>query len=555
MAQKSTIISASNVVYGTSTSTTGVISWRPTATNLRFKIFRIHQNYSVTSDFITPNTMNVVEYTVTFDYHWIEACPNMQNAAVRYILYTYEGDTEIGSDSITVGLLLPTNINPTVSVTNVTKSAQISNNFSVPVTLLDKLSIQFAFNASYRSPMAYAKITSSLLGSANVQSTTFLTSVIPTTSFGTHTVSVKAVDARGNSSSVATYNASPIYQYFTPTLDVKFLKENTDYDEDQGTTDGVSYKLNVSGKVAVVNDENECETLTLKVKDVNGNQKGSTVNLKASGSGITIAKTNGDNHPYDDYYDISGTYVIPVNTLGISDIETTTYAFEVTVTDSVGGSVGSYTKSIYSGITVMTFRAGAEGIDVWKPMHFHPDKGGYPLWEASQKFESGIDLDDVKYPIDAWCYNVTNKPSGASNAYGRLIMPSRKLQLYFEYGGSTSSEIPAMYMRMYTNSTWLPWAELRTAPANSLQYIKTISASSSVDITVSNGYKGIIYAFRGSSTMGQYMVNVSSTGSVNICAIASISNLTTTTSTRKISFSNSSTGTVSIYAIGNDYVS
>lgn len=88
-----------------------------------------------------------------------------------------------------------------------------------------------------------------------------------------------------------------------------------------------------------------------------------------------------------------------------------------------------------------------------------------------------------------------------------------------------------------------------------LKEVKTISGNASATITIPDSYRGIIYAFRGASTMGQYMINCSSAGSVSICAIATVTNLTLTTGTNSLTIANSSSGGAYIYAIGNGTLS
>ena len=89
------------------------------------------------------------------------------------------------------------------------------------------------------------------------------------------------------------------------------------------------------------------------------------------------------------------------------------------------------------------------------------------------------------------------------------------------------------------------------AAPQALHLVTTITAGSTETITIPDSYRGIICAFRGASTMGLYMVNSSSTGTVSVCKVSPVSTLTLTAGTRQLTIANSSTGGAYIYAIGN----
>lgn len=78
-----------------------------------------------------------------------------------------------------------------------------------------------------------------------------------------------------------------------------------------------------------------------------------------------------------------------------------------------------------------------------------------------------------------------------------------------------------------------------------------LSGNSTLTLTVPNGFRGIIYAFRGATVMGQYMVNTSASGNIYICDVATVTNITHSESTNAITFTNTSSAASQIYYIGS----
>lgn len=55
--------------------------------------------------------------------------------------------------------------------------------------------------------------------------------------------------------------------------------------------------------------------------------------------------------------------------------------------------------------------------------------------------------------------------------------------------------------------------------------------------------------------MGQYMVNCNTSGAVNVCEIATVTNITLTASTNQLTLTNAASASSQIYYIGSNLLS
>ena len=85
--------------------------------------------------------------------------------------------------------------------------------------------------------------------------------------------------------------------------------------------------------------------------------------------------------------------------------------------------------------------------------------------------------------------------------------------------------------------------------------IEQLSGNSTMTLSIPNGFRGIIYAFRGATVMGQYMVNCNASGTVSVCEIAAVTNITFSASTNSLTFTNTASAASQMYYIGSDILS
>lgn len=83
----------------------------------------------------------------------------------------------------------------------------------------------------------------------------------------------------------------------------------------------------------------------------------------------------------------------------------------------------------------------------------------------------------------------------------------------------------------------------------------TINGNTSKAITVPNGFRGIIFLFRGSATMAAYMVIATSGGAVYFVPIIEGNNISVAANTNKFTVTLNSSTNVYCYYIGNNMLS
>ena len=86
---------------------------------------------------------------------------------------------------------------------------------------------------------------------------------------------------------------------------------------------------------------------------------------------------------------------------------------------------------------------------------------------------------------------------------------------------------------------------------NIFNYLGSISGNSSKTFNVPNSFRGLLLLYRGSSTMGAYMVYSTSGGSVYTVALTEGTNMTITTSTNSLTVTLSSNSNTYAYFIGS----
>lgn len=356
----STIASATNVSLNTSGTATSTVTFTSYSSSFSHLVWATIGNTSTNTVTVAGGNSVSKTATLTFGAAFIDAINTAKSGTVTVYLKTLSGSTQIGSTaSKPITATVPSGINPSVSAITFTKvSALSSTYFSGKIcTLIDKVKVGWtetiykAVNSNTGSPISLRSV--SVNGETLSATTNNVTTATPLTDYGNQSASVTITDARGNSGSL-TSSSLNVYRYFYPDVKVKYSHS------------GSSYKLNITGSIAYVGGANGgssgTKSLVLKVYKGEGTTATGTYTL----TGSISAQTGGT---YDAYYPINIEYNVPA--AAIPDIDTDTYRFEVTATDTVA----SVTAKTYSGITPFSLIAGGTGLIVHKPMYFDEFNG------------------------------------------------------------------------------------------------------------------------------------------------------------------------------------
>ena len=83
----------------------------------------------------------------------------------------------------------------------------------------------------------------------------------------------------------------------------------------------------------------------------------------------------------------------------------------------------------------------------------------------------------------------------------------------------------------------------------------SISSNTTKAITIPNSFRGIVFLFRGSSTMAAYMVTSASSGGTYAAPLVTGTNITVTTSTNRLTVQNSGSANLYTFYIGTHVLS
>lgn len=219
---------ASNVYFGSACS----VSWKPTATNMYYKLKFDLGQWTHTTDVISPNTTSAYTYTgYTIPYDAATQIPNAVTATMYVTLYTYSnsaGTNQVGSSSTSFTVTLPASVKPSIS----SKSATIDNSsntavngWNVAVAGFTKLRIVAAASGAYGSTISSFKITGAYEDTITGSSLDYTGKIIQ--SSGNQTVTITCVDSRGRESAAVTTTAVSFASYTAPTISQFTAEKNS----------------------------------------------------------------------------------------------------------------------------------------------------------------------------------------------------------------------------------------------------------------------------------------------------------------------------------------
>lgn len=220
---------AANVNFGSACS----VTWKPTATNMYYKLKFTLGQWSETTSVISPNTTSSYTYTgYTIPYEAARQIPNAITATMTVTLYTYNnssGTSQVGSTSSTsFTVTLPASVKPSIN----TKSATIDNSsntavsrWGIAVAGFTKLRIQATASGAYGSTISSFKITGAHEEVVTGASLDCTSKIIQ--SSGDKTVTIVCVDSRGRKSAAVTTTAISFFSYTAPTISQFTAEKNS----------------------------------------------------------------------------------------------------------------------------------------------------------------------------------------------------------------------------------------------------------------------------------------------------------------------------------------
>lgn len=160
MTRASTIQSAQDITLGSNCS----ISWIPTSTIFRYKLRFVMGSYSLTTNYIIVPSTSLYTYRLsTIDVSAAYAIPNSRTGTMTAYLYTYNGDTQIGSaSSKTFTVTIPSTCVPTLGSINTTffSDNPVINSWGVAVAGYTKARFSASASGIYGSTINGFSVTS-----------------------------------------------------------------------------------------------------------------------------------------------------------------------------------------------------------------------------------------------------------------------------------------------------------------------------------------------------------------------------------------------------------
>lgn len=466
---------------------------------------------------------------------------------------TYNGNTVIGTSSITVTLSLPTsgtyNVTPAPSLALSEPSGQTHvSTYGGYVQGKSKLKATITDGLKYSATLQSRTTTAN---GSTYTAASFTTGALTTS--GTNTVSTSVKDSRGRTGSASA--TVSVLAYSSPAISSFGVHRCTvgGTHDDSGTYFTISYAVAITAL-----GNHNTRNLKYRYRESGGAWTGYT--------NVTLSNytQSGDTAPVDISTAIANGATLEVEivlTDAFESIARTTALSTVPVTmdlneygDGVAfGKSSTMRKAVdFGNLNVMGHVLG--------------------LGQARAEVPNGGDFNDYREPgvysirNSTIAASVVNSPSTTAgtlrvwNSLGNEYNPGNQyyyiLQEYLNADGES-------WVRRGTpqgdgTTVWNAWVGFGTKTALGLGRLlseqKSISNGSSTAFTMSNNEHGVVLIIGASSTArSAYLVNSNSSGSVGTTAISSSSGITVSTSTNTLTISNSS-GYVA-YAIKLSYIS
>lgn len=345
---------------------------------------------------------------------------------VKYVITTYNGDTNVGSNSYTKSCSIPSSVKPSCTITVSDASGYLST-YGSYIKGYSKFKVVINPTTSYGSSISTYKSTAN---GSTYGSSSFTTGVLKTS--GTLSVSATVTDQRGRTSTTATATVA-VLDYDPPNIS-KFSVGRCDAD---GTA-------NDKGEYAIV-------TYEYAISDLNS-QNGATAVLKYKKTSDSEYTT-----PSDFVSATSGSYIF---------VADTSYSYDImlSVTDNL--TTSSKNTTVSTAYTIMHWNATGYGMGIGKLSELDNVLdigmqtrmiGGilHPILEPN------TDLDDVHTPniyigANITNYNYLNCPLTAGTFTLEVIGMGEEGQVRQRIIGCDKTESRELE-RFYYQSGWGDW--------------------------------------------------------------------------------------------------
>lgn len=316
---------ASSISCGIFTmGTAGTISVARASTSFTHTITYLYGTKSGT--ICTKSSSTSVSWTPPLDLaHMI---PNSTSGVGTLYCDTYNGNTKIGSKSISFTCNASPNMKPSCSIASITNT---NNTFNCYAKLLSGVKVKPLASGSYSSSISSLKI--SVTGMLNITAssgTEYTFDPFPTT--GEKTITVTATDSRGRSSSTST--KITVYEYSNPTARISASRGTGSTISNFVADDtGDHAKISSVGSVSGISGNTITPILQYKV---------------ASQTAWTNIPVSASSTSFND------TCIIPVS-------DTQAYDIRLIVRDKAGREAIA-TMTLSNGFATMDYKAGGDGI-------------------------------------------------------------------------------------------------------------------------------------------------------------------------------------------------
>ena len=309
------------------------IKWTPASSSFKFKLKFVLGNWNYTTGIISPNTTSQYLYnSYTIPLEAANQIPNATSGTMTVYLYTYNGDTQIGSTaSKTFSVAVPNSAVPTMSsvTASIVNSNSVINGWGVAVAGYTNVKVDASASGVYSSTIKSFMITGGYSTTVNGSSLSYTGSAI--SSSGSKIFTVKATDSRGRVSSTQSSNAITFYAYSKPTVSV----------------------------FSVTRSSSNAQQIIVKA-----NWSYASVNSKNSATAKLYYKRSTASS-WTQYGDITSSKNTNLTLSGVTFNEAYSYNFKVVVTDALSNNAQE--EAFISTIEVlMDFRAGGKGLGIGK---------------------------------------------------------------------------------------------------------------------------------------------------------------------------------------------
>ena len=405
-------VSSSNVNMGSA-----VIISTPRATS----------SFTHTLTYKFGSTSGTIASGVGTSYSWTvplslaSQIPNALSGTCTITCATYNGSTLIGSKTVTITLLVPSSVVPSISAVSTSDPTGYLTTYGGYVQSKSTCKITATASGSYSSTIKSYRITAN---GASYSSNGCTTGALQTS--GTNTITVTVTDSRGRTATKTT--TIEVLAYAAPLISSVTAFRCTANGTEDDT--GAYIKVNVEADITSLNSKN-AKTFKLEYK-------------------ITSSETWTLYTTWTSAYSLSTNVIIPVST---------DYMYEVrlSATDSFGTS--TYTVNISTAFTLIDFNESGKGLSFGKVSTEEGfDCNMEAIFRKGVKTDKGSDLDEAfsTFGLTREQVSVSLAANSTVNAYTYTATERKLVTLsgWCQFGSAGSGSYFLQLNWMNKEGTW-----------------------------------------------------------------------------------------------------